>query len=105
MFKYILPLFFSTMTIAQEWQDKPVLCGNKKELLKSLSEHNQDKVYQATQITKVKDDEGYSDTPALIPVSIYMNKEKGTYSVVEYHPSYKQYCVISYGMNGKFVNK
>ena len=28
---------------------------------------------------------------------IHLNKKTGTFSVLEYHPSYKSFCVIAYG--------
>ena len=37
--------------------------------------------------------------PAMLPVAFYMNLEKKTYTIIEYHPTYSQYCIISFGMN------
>ena len=33
------------------------------------------------------------------------NLDDKTYSILEYHPEYKQYCLISFGSEGKFVNE
>tara|TARA_R110000823_G_scaffold253832_1_gene376227 strand:- start:35 stop:367 length:333 start_codon:yes stop_codon:yes gene_type:complete len=89
---------------AGEMQTKPVMCGNQDETFSTLATFNQQKIYQAIQITTVKEPDGFSDTPVLLPMSIYMNLDEGTYTVVEYHPAYEQYCLVSFGREGKFVN-
>ena len=83
---------------AGEMQTKPVTFS-------TLATFNQQKIYQAIQITTVKEPDGFSDTPVLLPMSIYMNLDEGTYTVVEYHPAYKQYCLVSFGREGAFVNE
>ena len=32
-------------------------------------------------------------------VDMYVNPETGTYTLIEFHPTYESYCVISYGTN------
>ena len=90
---------------AGEMQTKPVMCGDQDETFSTLATFNQQKIYQAIQITTVKEPDGFSDTPVLLPMSIYMNLDEGTYTVVEYHPAYKQYCLVSFGREGAFVNE
>ena len=43
--------------------------------------------------------------PAMLPVAIYMNLEKKTYSLVEYHPGYDQYCILSFGISLEAVDR
>ena len=90
---------------AGEMQTKPVMCGDQDETFSTLATFNQQKIYQAVQITTVKEPDGFSDTPVLLPMSIYMNRDEGTYTVVEYHPAYEQYCLVSFGREGEFVNE
>ena len=90
---------------AGEMQTKPVMCGDQDETFSTLATFNQQKIYQAVQITTVKEPDGFSDTPVLLPMSIYMNLDVGTYTVVEYHPAYEQYCLVSFGRGGEFVNE
>ena len=40
---------------------------------------------------------GLAKNPVSIPLRLYVNKKTGTFSVLEYHPSYKSFCVIAYG--------
>ena len=90
---------------AGEMQTKPVMCGDQDETFSTLATFNQQKIYQAIQITTVKEPDGFSDTPVLLPMSIYMNLDEGTYTVVEYHSAYEQYCLVSFGREGEFVNE
>jgi hypothetical protein len=90
---------------AGEMQTKPVMCGDQDETFSTLATFNQQKIYQAVQITTVKEPDGFSDTPVLLPMSIYMNLDEGTYTVVEYHSAYEQYCLVSFGREGEFVNE
>tara|TARA_R100000664_G_C2736755_1_gene126040 strand:+ start:118 stop:453 length:336 start_codon:yes stop_codon:yes gene_type:complete len=93
---------------AGEWQTKPVICGGEEETFSTLALMEQRLVYKAMQYTTVKDPDdlidGLSDNPVLLHMAIYMNLDTGTYTVLEYHDLYKQFCLISYGNQGMFVN-
>jgi len=89
---------------AADLQTKPVLCGTPEEAFNSVTLMDQQLIYTATQITTVKSPEGFAPDPVLLPMSIFMNLETNTYSILEYHRDYNQYCLISFGKGGKFTN-
>tara|TARA_R100000988_G_scaffold16293_1_gene8043 strand:- start:884 stop:1216 length:333 start_codon:yes stop_codon:yes gene_type:complete len=93
------------LAYAGKIQTKPVICGDQDETFSTLRTFKQQKIYQATQLTTVKESDGFSDTPVLLPMAIFMNLDEGTYTVVEYHPAYNQYCLVSFGREGEFVNE
>ena len=95
-------LFFMggyTITPAGEWNDKPIMCADEQETFSVINLKEEELIFTATQITKVRTSTGLAKNPVGVKVQMYVNPEKGTYTVVEYHPTYKSYCVISFGTN------
>ena len=93
---------------AGEFNDKPVMCGNDEEMFGTISFKDEIKMWEATQLTSVRDPDepnGIRDMPAMLPVAIYMNLENKTYSLVEYHPGYEQYCILSFGVDLKAADR
>ncbi len=84
---------------AGEWNDKPIICADKQETFRAIKDKKEDLIFKATQLTKVRTDSGLARKPVGVSVDMYVNPETGTYTIIEYHPTYKSYCVISYGMN------
>ena len=88
-----------------EYLRKPVLCGNEIEILGMLSSKEEDLTFEAIQTTPVLSpdtDNGVRAMPAMLPIAVYMNINEKTYSIVEYHPGYDQYCIVSLGGSIKF---
>ena len=84
---------------AGEWNDKPIICADKQETFRAIKDKKEDLIFKATQLTKVRTDSGLARKPVGVSVDMYVNPETGTYTIVEYHPTYQSYCVISYGLN------
>ena len=84
---------------AGEWNDKPIICADKQETFRAIKDKKEDLIFKATQLTKVRTDSGLARKPIGVSVDMYVNPETGTYTIVEYHPTYQSYCVISYGLN------
>ena len=84
---------------AGEWNDKPIICADEQETFRAIKDKKEDLIFKATQLTKVRTDSGLARKPVGVSVDMYVNPETGTYTIIEYHPTYKSYCVISYGMN------
>ena len=87
------------------WQDKPIMCASKDEILMALDERSEIVRFYAMQETKVWDGEYLKEQPVSLKLAIFVNSETKTYSIVEAHPTYKTFCVVSYGENFKEVNK
>ena len=87
------------------WQDKPIMCASKDEILMALDERSEIVRFYAMQETKVWDGEDLKEQPVSLKLAIFVNSETKTYSIVEAHPTYKTFCVVSYGENFKEVNK
>ena len=84
---------------AVEWQEKPVVCMQKEILDAGLKERGEVLIAGGVQETTVRDMEALSTVPVWLPVSIYSNPITRTYTIVEYHPGYESYCLISYGQD------
>ena len=101
IFVGILIILFAIMPQleAGEWNDKPIICADKQETFRAIKDKKEDLIFKATQLTKVRTDSGLARKPVGVSVDMYVNPETGTYTIVEYHPTYQSYCVISYGLN------
>tara|TARA_R110001606_G_scaffold160682_3_gene304667 strand:+ start:233 stop:577 length:345 start_codon:yes stop_codon:yes gene_type:complete len=85
---------------AGEINDKPIMCGSLDETMRAIGTKNERKMFEGIQLTTVRDpdaENGIRDFPAMLPVAFYMNLEEKTYTIVEYHPTYEQYCLVSFG--------
>ena len=95
-------LFFMggyTITPAGEWNDKPIMCANEQETFRAIKEKKEDLIFKANQFTKVRNETGLAKRPVVVSIDMYVNPESGTFTIIEYHPTYESYCVISYGNN------
>ena len=93
-------LFFMgvyTITRAGEWNEKPIMCANEVETFDAINTKKEELVFKAVQFTKVRTETGLAKKPVGVAVDMYVNPETGTYTLVEFHPTYESYCVISYG--------
>ena len=98
----ILVVTFSLILItkhanAAEWNDKPVMCMQPGEFEEVLKEHNHVLILQGTQFATVRSEAGLSDIPIEIPLLVYADLQKQKFIVVEYHPTYTSYCILSFG--------
>ena len=64
-----------------------------------LKEKKEDLIFKANQFTKVRNETGLAKRPVVVSIDMYVNPESGTFTIIEYHPTYESYCVISYGNN------
>ena len=84
---------------AGEWNEKPILCANEIETFQAIQSKEEELVFKVTQFTKVRTDAGLAKKPVVVAVDMYVNPETGTYTIIEFHPTYESYCVVSYGTN------
>ena len=84
---------------AGEWNEKPIMCANKMETFDAINTKKEELIFKALQFTKVRTESGLAKKPVGVAVDMYVNPETGTYTLVEFHPTYESYCVISYGTN------
>ena len=94
-----LTLAYTCRLEAGEWNDKPILCANETETFQAIQSKKEELVFKATQLTKVRTDTGLARRPVGVAVDMYVNPETGTYTIIEFHPTYESYCVVSYGTN------
>ena len=84
---------------AGEWNDKPIICTDEQETFRAIRDKKEDLIFKANQFTKVRNETGLAKRPVVVAIDMYVNPKTGTYTIIEYHPTYKSYCVISYGNN------
>ena len=89
---------YTTMQ-AGEWNEKPIMCANETETFQAINTKKEELIFKASQLTKVRTETGLAKRPVAVSVDMYVNPETGTYTLVEFHPTYESYCVISYGVN------
>mgnify|MGYP003311587217 CR=1 FL=1 len=89
----------------ESWR-QPVDIGDKYHSLMKhksndavLKEKKQILLFAGQEYAKVRSEKGLHPIPAKIPIFFYVNKKQGTYTIAEYHPTYKSFCVIAYGEN------
>ena len=94
-----LCLILPCMVFAGEWNEKPIMCADKKETFDTIKAKNEVLIFTGLEFAKVRSETGYAVKPATLPFKFYVNFKTGTYTVLEHHPSYSTYCVIAYGVN------
>ena len=85
--------------IAAEWNDKPVLCEQKEVFEKTMVDSGEILFSRGEMLATVRTKDGLSDIPAILPVRIYINPEKKTFTIAEYHTDYNSICVLAFGEN------
>ena len=90
-------LLFNTKSFAGEWNDKPVMCAEEQEVMYAIQEKKETLLFKSVQLTKVRSKEGLQERIESLPLQIYVNFDTKTFTVVEYHPEHKIYCIVSYG--------
>ena len=83
--------------MAGTWNDKPVMCAEKQEVMYTIQEKKESLVFNAVSLTKVRSKEGLQKRIVTLPLQIYVNHDTKTYTILEYHDEHKVYCIISYG--------
>ena len=85
------------------WQEKPVMCANKEQIM-GLDERGETVRFFARQSTTVRDGESLKEETVSLKLAIFVNMETKSYSIIESHPTYKSFCILSYGKNFEEVN-
>ena len=84
---------------AGEWNDKPVICEQKEIFEKTMVERGEILFSRGEMLATVRTKDGLSEIPAILPVRIYINPEKNTFTIAEYHTDYNSICVLAFGEN------
>ena len=86
-----------TTTYAGTWNDKPVICADKEEAMEVVLSKNEKLIFEGRMLARVYDQSGIASEPAKIPFYFYANLGTGTFTVFEFHPDYKTYCMLAHG--------
>ena len=84
---------------AGEWNDKPVICEQKEIFEKTMVERGEIIFSKGDMLAKVRTKDGLSDVPAVLDLRIYINPQKSTFTIAEFHKDYNSVCVLAYGEN------
>ena len=84
---------------AGEWNDKPVICEQKEIFEKTMVERGEIIFSKGDMLAKVRTKDGLSDIPAVLDLRIYINPQKQTFTIAEFHKDYNSVCVLAYGEN------
>lgn len=90
-------IFWPKDSKAGEWNEKPIMCEQKDIALKAIRDKGEISMAHGMSAIKVRDTEGLSDIPAIIPIQIFVNLTTKTYTIAEFHPSYDSVCILSFG--------
>ena len=99
MFAMLFGIFIATTekSDAQEWRQKPVQCGSPETAMQILSNAGEKALVGG--LTTVRDPRG---TESLFPFYLFVNVDKGTFTIIEYHLSSNEVCIIGYGQGIDF---
>lgn len=84
---------------AGEWNDKPVMCEQREVFEKTMVERGEIIFSKGDMLAKVRTKDGLSDIPAILDLRIYINPQKSTFTIAEFHKDYNSVCVLAYGEN------
>ena len=84
---------------AGEWNDKPVMCEQREVFEKTMVEKGEIIFSKGDMLAKVRTKDGLSDIPAVLDLRIYINPQKNTFTIAEFHKDYNSVCVLAYGEN------
>ena len=84
---------------AGEWNDKPVMCEQREVFEKTMVERGEIIFSKGDMLAKVRTKDGLSDIPAVLDLRIYINPQKSTFTIAEFHKDYNSVCVLAYGEN------
>ena len=84
---------------AGEWNDKPVMCEQKEIFEKTMVDRGEIIFSKGDMLAKVRTKDGLSDIPAVLDLRIYINPQKSTFTIAEFHNDYNSVCVLAYGEN------
>ena len=95
----VLCLLLCTVGITQAgtWNDKPVMCADREEAMEVVHTKNEKLIFEGKMMARVSDQSGIAAAPAKIPFYFYANLATGTFTVFEFHPSYKTWCMLAHG--------
>ena len=95
----VLCLLLCTVGITQAgtWNDKPVMCADREEAMEVVLTKNEKLIFEGKMMARVYDQSGIAEAPAKIPFYFYANLATGTFTVFEFHPSYKTWCMLAHG--------
>jgi len=102
LFKFMVVFLLSFMAgfttiYAGTWNDKPVICADKEEAMEVVLSKNEKLIFEGKMMARVYDQSGIAETPAKIPFLFYANLGTGSFTVFEFHPSYKTWCMLAHG--------
>jgi len=80
------------------WRSKPVQCGNPDTLLQLLDEAGEKAIVGA--LTDLR--QQGSNISDLNPIYFFANTNTGTFTIIEYHLSAQEVCVVGYGQGLDF---
>ena len=101
----IIICFFLNIAIAVagEWNEKPIMCEQKEVFEKVMVEQKKILLGSGDLLATVRDKEGYSDIPAILPMRLYINPTTNEWTIAEYHKSYNSMCILGFGANWQIL--
>ena len=85
------------ISLAGEWNDKPVICEQKETFESLMVEQGKIILGGADMFATVRTKDGLSDIPAVLPMRLYVNLSNKHFTLVEWHKDYNTYCILAYG--------
>lgn len=94
---FVVPAF------AGEWNEKPIMCEQKEVFEKVMVEQKKILLGSGDLLATVRDKEGYSDIPAVLPMRLYINPTTNEWTIAEYHKTYNSMCILGFGANWQIL--
>ena len=100
----VLVIFFVTLLAhAGEWNEKPVMCEQKEVFEKLMVEQKKILLGTGDLLATVRNKEGLSDIPAVLPMRVYIHPTTQEWARGEYHKDYNSMCILGFGANWQLL--
>ena len=80
--------------LAGEWNDKPVMCEQKEAFESLMVEQGKIILGGGDMFATVRNKDGLSDIPAVLPMRLYVNLSNKHFTLVEWHRDYNTYLSL-----------
>ena len=86
-------IFITTPSLATEWRQKPVQCGDLESATQILADHGEVPLLGGLTNIRGPDDK----QPFMYPFYLFVNPDTGTFTLLEHHVAGNEVCIIGYG--------
>jgi len=89
---FLIPISAFSQVEGPEWRQKPVQCGNAESAMEIIQEAGEKALVGG--FSNIKMPNGQN---SIQPFYLFINTDTGTFTILEYHTSSDEVCILGYG--------